>query len=244
MDGRTQTGIVGCSNVADYDTGAIKKHEFTRPDKEDDRTRHVDTTDANAGPVFLACRSTPALAEMIADWTEGQPEFDFVGWDGVHHTLWRIDDAEQLQRARAAYNDVPAFYIADGHHRAASARRVRDLRRSQYTNDDGQAHWNRFLTVVFPDEQLEIMAYNRVVADLNGLTEAEFLTRIAEDFDVSSPGAAPNPANRHEFSMYLGGQWYRLTARSQVVNEDDAVACLDVAILQDHRRPTGDRHKL
>jgi uncharacterized protein (DUF1015 family) len=232
MDGRAQVGIVGCSNVDDYESGRIKKHEYTRPDKEDDRTRHVDTADAQTGPVFLACRSTADLMGLIENWTNRVPEVDFVGWNGVQHTLWRIDGPAELTRAAQVYAGIDAFYIADGHHRAASAWRVRNLR-NEAGSDDG-AHWHRFLTVVFPDEQLRIMAYNRVVADLNGLSYDAFLTAVRQHFEVSAPGAEPVPPVRHCFSMYLDGQWRLLHAKDPTVNEADAVDCLDVAILQDH----------
>jgi len=234
MDGRAQVGIVGCSNVEDYAQERIKKHEYTRPDKEDDRTRHVDTADANAGPVFLACRGTEALRSLIAGWTSGEPEFDFVGWNGVQHTLWRVDDPAELARAGQVYEAIDAFYIADGHHRAASAWRVRELRKKRAGASDGTEPWHRFLTVVFPEEQLKILAYNRVVRDLNGLSNDQFLAALSERFEVGPEGADPIPAERHTFGMYLGGHWRRLQARDHVVVEQDSVARLDVAILQDH----------
>ena len=234
MDGRAQVGIVGCSNVEDYALERIKRHEYTRPDKENDRTRHVDTTDANAGPVFLACRGTDELQSLIEDWTSGTPEFDFVGWNGVQHTLWRITEGSQLDRAAQVYKGIDSFYIADGHHRAASAWRVRELRKKRRGATDGTEPWNRFLTVVFPDEQLRILAYNRVVHDLHGLSPSAFLEQVSERFEVGPAGADPIPSDRHSFSMFLDGQWYGLRAKSEIVDETDSVACLDVAILQDH----------
>jgi len=233
MDGRAQVGIVGCSNVSDYEAGNIKKHEFTRPDKEDDRTRHVDTADANAGPVFLACRSTASLMSLIEDWTNQAPTVDFTGWNGVQHTLWRINEPLELNRAESVYDEIGAFYVADGHHRAASAWRVRNMRRERH-GDDPRAHWNRFLTVVFPDEQLKILAYNRVVADLNGLSRDELLAALSQNFEISELGAQPTPSTRHTFAMYLPDGWRQLTAKSHIVDENDSVACLDVAVLQDH----------
>jgi len=234
MDGRAQVGIVGCSNVEDYAQERIKRHEYTRPDKENDRTRHVDTTDANAGPVFLACRGTDALQSLIDDWTTGQPEFDFVGWNGVQHTLWRITDASELDRAAGVYEDIDSFYIADGHHRAASAWRVRELRKKRNGDMNGSEPWHRFLTVVFAEEQLQILAYNRVVHDLHGLSQDAFLEQVAERFEIGPSGANPTPSSRHSFAMYLAGTWYKLTARPSIVDETDSVTCLDVAILQDH----------
>jgi len=234
MDGRAQVGIVGCSNVEGYALERIKRHEYTRPDKENDRTRHVDTTNANAGPVFLACRGTSDLQSLIDDWTSGTPEFDFVGWNGVQHTLWRITDASQLDRAATVYQGIDSFYIADGHHRAASAWRVRELRKKRNNDTDGTEPWNRFLTVVFPEEQLRILAYNRVVHDLHDLSPEAFLEQVSERFEVGPVGANPIPSMRHSFSMFLGGNWYSLTARPEIVDETDSVACLDVAILQDH----------
>ena len=159
MDGRSQVGVVGCCNVIDYLEGRIRKHEFTRPDKEDDRTRHVDETDANAGPVFLACRATSELSALQEEWMSScDPEFDLVGYGDVRHTLWRIEDPKDLHRAQQIYAQIPCFYIADGHHRAASAGRVFELRRGANPSDEGGANWNRFLTVVFPHDQLDIMA--------------------------------------------------------------------------------------
>ena len=234
MDGRVQVGVVGLANVDDYDQGHIKKHEYTRPDKEDDRTRHVDTVGAHTGPVFLACRSTEALNSMLERWTSGTPDFDFVDWGGVQHTLWRISSPDELEQASAVYKGIDAFYVADGHHRAASASRVRKLRRDRCGNANPENPWERFLVVVFPDEHLKILAYNRVVSDLNGHTQDSFMAALEESFEVGPGGADPVPAERHSFSMYLKGQWHQLKAKASVIQEDDPVARLDVAVLQNH----------
>lgn len=235
MGDHVQTGFVGASEVADYTADRIKKHEFTRPDKEDDRTRHTDLLGANTGPVFLACRSASALEALQEEVARGAPDVDFTAPDGIQHTLWRIGDPALLQRAAAAFEGIDAFYIADGHHRAKSAERVRDLRHAR--QPDAAAPWHRFLTVVFPDTQLKVLPYNRVVADLNGHSAPAFLEALAADFEIGPPGASAEPPERHQFGMYLynegGGTWRRLTARPHVVDESDPVACLDVAILQD-----------
>jgi uncharacterized protein (DUF1015 family) len=234
MNGRAQVGIVGLANVDDYDEGHIKKHEFTRPDKEDDRTRHVDTVGAHTGPVFLACRSSEVLNEMIVSWTSGEADFDFVDWADVQHTLWRISDPVELERSRSVYKEIEAFYVADGHHRAASASRVRKMRRERSGNSNPDNAWERFLVVVFPDEHLKILAYNRVVADLNGHSPESFLKAVEQAFEVGPVGADPVPTGRHNFAMYLKGQWHQLRAKDSVVEEGDPVARLDVAVLQNH----------
>lgn len=229
----TQLGFVGCAEVDDYEQGRIKKHEYTRPDKEDDRTRHVDTLGAHTGPVFLTCRDTGALSSLQSRLVSEAPEMDVVGHGGVRHRLWRVGGQGDLAAIAEAFAGVDAFYIADGHHRAASAWRVRGLRDERAGGRQESAAWQRFLVVVFPDSQVEIMAYNRVVADLQGRDEAAFLDALAQDFEVGPPGAPAEPESRHGFGLYLGGVWRRLTAKAHVIDEDAAVACLDVAILQD-----------
>lgn len=227
-----QIGFVGCAAVDDYVGGRIKRHELTRRAKEDDRTRHVDTLSAHTGPVFLTCRDAARrLAGLQLELTAGAPTFDLTAEGGVRHRLWRVEQADALTQIASAFEAVPAFYIADGHHRAASAARVRDLRAQR---DGAAGAADRFLVVVFPDHQLRILAYNRVVADLNGASPEAFLARLAERFEVGEPGATAEPTARHRFGMYLGGQWRQLVARPEVVDEADPIARLDVAILQDH----------
>jgi len=226
----SQIGFVGCAEVDDYAEGRIKKHEHTRPDKEDDRTRHVDTLGAHTGPVFLTCRAGSGLADLQVRLAAGPPELDLVGYGDVRHRLWRVSAEGDLADIAGAFAGIDAFYIADGHHRAASAWRVRGLRDERAGGTQASAPWQRFLVVVFPDDQVEILAYNRVVADLNGRDEAEFLAALEVDFEVGR--AAPLTA-RHQFGLYLGGVWRHLTARSHIVDEGDPVARLDVAILQD-----------
>jgi uncharacterized protein (DUF1015 family) len=234
MGERTQVGFVGCAEVEDYAQDRIKKHEFTRPDKEDDRTRHVDTLGAHTGPVFLTCRTPEGVTELQGSLMEGAPVTDVTAHDDVRHRLWRITDASDLQKIATLFSGVDAFYIADGHHRAASAWRTRDLRRSRSPEAPSDASFERFLTVVFPDEQLHILPYNRVVADLNGMDSAEFLAALDAHFVISEPGAAATPPARNGFGLYLDGVWRRLVARAEIAEVTDPVACLDVALLQSY----------
>ena len=223
-----QVGFVGCANVQDYLDGKIKKHELTRADKEDDRTRHIDTADAHTGPVFLACRASDALSAAGGAVTAAPPAVDVTAPDGVRHELWPVSDAETLGRLDAAFAPMDAFYIADGHHRAASAGRVFEAR-----GRTGPAA--RFLVVVFPEDQLEILDYNRVITGLNGLTADAFRAAVAEHFEVAplGPGEAPSPSARHTFGMYLAGAWSRLTLKAGKIDEADPVARLDVSALQE-----------
>jgi uncharacterized protein (DUF1015 family) len=230
----TQVGFVGCAEVDDYAEGHIKKHEFTRPDKEDDRTRHVDTLGAHTGPVFLTCRDSGELSKLQARYMDTAPDVDVVGYGEVRHRVWRVGDAHALEEIAGAFEPVDAFYIADGHHRAASAWRVRDLRDERAGGRQASAPWQRFLVVVFPDTQVKVLAYNRVVADLNGLSSGAFLKALEADFEVGEPGASADPDARHAFGLYLDGGWRRLTAKAHLVDESDPVARLDVAILQTH----------
>jgi uncharacterized protein (DUF1015 family) len=231
MGDHTQVGFVGCADVADYDTGHIKRHEFTRPDKEDDRTRHVDTLGAHTGPVFLTCPVHSGLSAIQERVMATAPELDVLGEQAVRHRLWRIGDTDELASVAEAMSELGAFYIADGHHRAASAWRVRNLRRDRAGG--GAGSWDRFLVVVFPSDQLQILAYNRVVADLSGKSPAALLSALQESFVVSEAGANPTPEAPRQFSLYVDGAWYGLGIRAGLVDEDDPVTSLDVAILQD-----------
>lgn len=235
MNGRAQTGIVACTAVDDYLNNVIKKHEFTRADKERDRIRHVDACDANTGPIFLTHRENKTVSEITENWKSSRsPVYDFTGPDGTQQTVWVIDDDETIEKLAGEFKNIPSLYIADGHHRAASAVRVGQMRRSggEYDKD---AEFNFFLSVIFPCDQLKIMDYNRVIADLNGLSENEFLEKISEKFEVEPAGeSAFSPTERHTFGMYLGKKWYKLTAKAEFINEDDPVLRLDVSILQNN----------
>lgn len=233
MDGRSQTGIVALSSVDDYLNQVVKKHENTREDKEIDRIRHVDTVNAHTGPIFLAYRKQEEIDRIVRQVCTGTPLYDFVSEDGVGHTVWKIAAPGLVSRIRKAFGTVPATYIADGHHRAASAVKVGLKRRQENSGWTGEEPFNYFLSVLFPDEQLRILPYNRVVKDLNGLTKEEFLQRISKDFEVREIGEkAYAPAGKGEFGMYLEGTWYQLTA-GEAVRSQDPVKGLDVSILQD-----------
>lgn len=235
MNGRAQTGLVGCSAIDDYINGVIKKHEFTRADKEADRIHHVDTCNANTGPIFLTHRENAAVSDIVETWKNTHaPVYDFVSTDGVGQTVWVIDDDSTVQELVNEYSKIPYLYIADGHHRCASAVKVGQMRRAGGEYDEN-AEFNYFLSVIFPCNELKIMDYNRVIADLNGLTKDEFIGKISEKFTVEKKGSAPYaPERRHTFGMFLDGEWYCLTAKNEFINEGDPVECLDVSILQNN----------
>ncbi|MDR3225533.1 MAG: DUF1015 family protein [Clostridiales Family XIII bacterium] len=232
MNGRSQTGVVGCPSVDDYLEERIKKHELTRADKEADRIRHVDALNANTGPIFLTHKPNTELSEMIQRWTEAHPSAFSFSSDDVKHEGWVIDDPETIGRISAYYDDIPALYIADGHHRCASAVNVAKKRRAEHPDDIGEGEFNFFLAVLFPSDQLSILDYNRVVKDLNGLSEEAFLEKIKTVFDIEKSEEAVRPDARHTFGLYLDGVWYRLRARAGGWDENDPVARLDVSILQ------------
>ncbi len=233
MGEHAQMGLVACAAVDDYDEDFIKKHEKTRRDKEDDRARHVDETNCNAGPVFLTYRAQKAMDELMAEASRSAPDVDFTAGDGIGHTLWVIDDDDLIGRIVATFGTINPTYVADGHHRAKSGSRVRDLRRKANPNHDGSEEYNWFLTVFFPHDQLKILDYNRVVKDLNGLSEAEFLSRVEERFEIRETDT-PRPENMHDFGLYLNGKWRRLTARPGSFDPVDPVGGLDVSILQNN----------
>lgn len=235
MNGREQTGIVGCTAVDDYLENKIKKHEFTRADKEADRIHHVDTCDANTGPIFLTHRENKTVSDITVNWKNTHsPVYDFVSDDGVGQTVWVVDDDETVNRLVEEFKDIPYLYIADGHHRAASAVRVGQRRRGEGEYDKN-AEFNFFLSVIFPCDELKIMDYNRVIADLNGFTAEEFLEKISGNFTVEKAEQSPfAPQSRHTFGMYLDGAWYKITAKPQYINEADPVERLDVSILQNN----------
>ncbi len=232
MDGRAQTGVVGCAAIDDYINDTIKKHELTRADKEEDRCNHVDFCDANTGPIFLTYRARTGINEIVARYQQNAPLYDFVQ-DNVQQTVWIIDGADDIAKISAEFVAAGDLYIADGHHRSASAVRVGKKRREQHPDYTGAEEFNYFLAVFFPDEQLYIMDYNRVVKDLNGMTEAEFLAKVGEKFTVADAPQSPyHPTEQHNFGMYLNHKWLRLTAKPGTFDADDPVARLDVAILQ------------
>ena len=232
MDGRSQTGLVACASIDEYIENKIKKHELTREDKEQDRIRHVDACNANTGPIFLTYRAKDDIDALIAKETAKEPVYDFVSEDGVGHTVWVIDDADTISSLEAAFAKVPALYIADGHHRNASAVKV-GLKRRGDGEYDKNAEFNFYLAVAFPDNQLKIMDYNRVVKDLNGRTKEQFLEDISKDFEVKkSDGGKPQKAL--DFGMYLDGEWYMLTAKAGSFDSSDPVLSLDVSILQNN----------
>ena len=235
MNGRSQTGIVGCASIDDYMNNVIKKHELTRADKEADRIHHVDTLDANTGPIFLAHRKNDILREIITDWKEyHEAEYDFVS-DGVRQEVWVIDDDKVINRITEEFSNIPSLYIADGHHRAASAVKVGLKRREANPNYTGNEEFNFFLCVVFCADDLAIMDYNRVIADLNGNTKDEFINKISDKFEVEKVGnSAYKPEKRHTFGMYLENEWYCLKAKDGTYDESDPVKSLDVSILQNN----------
>ncbi len=235
MNGREQTGIVGCTAVDDYLNNVIKKHEFTRADKEADRIRHVDTLDANTGPIFLTHRENATVTEITENWKNTHaPAYDFVSDDGVAQTVWVIDDDAVIDTLVKEFAEIPYLYIADGHHRCASAVRVGERRRGEGEYDEN-AEFNFFLSVIFPCDQLKIMDYNRVIADLNGNTSEEFIAKMSEKFIVEDADESPySPKERHTFGMYLDNKWYKVTAKAEFINENDPVECLDVSILQNN----------
>lgn len=235
MDGRSQTGVVGCASVAEYEQGIVKKHEQTRADKEADRVRHVGTLNAQTGPIFLAHRPAPALEQVVEGWAAGHaPLADFTAEDGVGHTVWMVDDEMAIAEIQRAYAMIPALYIADGHHRCASAAKVAQLRRQEDAGHTGNEEYEFTLSVLFPANQLYIMDYNRVVQDLNGLDRQAFLERLSAVFTVEPVSGPAKLQARRQFGMYLGGQWYRLCARDGVAPVGDPVQSLDVAVLQNN----------
>lgn len=235
MYGRVQAGIVGCVSIDDYADGTIKKHEMTREDKEADRIRHVDVCDANTGPIFLTYRARQNITRAMKYWMDSySPIYDFTAEDGVRHTVWVVDDEKTIHSFQKEFENIPYLYIADGHHRAASAFHVGMMRRKEYPNYTGNEEFNYFLAVLFPDEQLHIWPYNRYVHDLNGMTAAQFLEKLKKDFDLSPVTGRYEPKKKHEAGMYLDGRWYSLTFRKGTFNAENPVEQLDVSILQNN----------
>ena len=235
MGNHSQVGIVACASVDEYDRDLIKKHELTRKAKEDDRTRHINTLNAQTGPVFLTYKHREEIDSIVEKLTKGKPDADFTSPDGVRHTLWVVRDIEYIETIRENFHQIPELYVADGHHRSASASRVQKLRKEQNPNHTGEEEYNFFLSVIFPDNQMMILDYNRVVKDLNGNSPRDFMAKIMDKFAVEEAGEKQfKPGNKHEFGMFLEGKWYKLTPNSGTFDENDPVNSLDVAILQDN----------
>ncbi len=233
MDGRTQYGLVAAANVDDYMSGKIKKHELTRKDKEEDRMIHVRIQDANIEPVFFAYPDVAEMNKIVSDFVaNNEPEYDFVAEDGFGHTFWAIRDAELNARITEIFANIPALYVADGHHRTAAAALVGAEKRAANPNHTGDEEYNYFLAVIFPESQLKVIDYNRVVRDLNGLSPAEFLDAVRESFDVTDMGTEIyTPSKLHNFGLYLDGRWYSMTAKPGTYNDDDPIGVLDVTVL-------------
>jgi uncharacterized protein (DUF1015 family) len=235
MNGKRQYGLVGCAGVEDYLNDRIKKHELTRREKEEDRMKHVRVTDANMEPVFFTYRALPEIDRIVADYTgNNDPEYDFVADDGIEHHFWVIKDDSVRDDLVSLFAQVPCTYVADGHHRTAAAALVGNEKRASNPDHTGMEEYNYFLAVHFPDNQLNIIDYNRVVKDLNGLDEDSFLKRLNEVFIIENKGSEVyKPERLHNFSLYIGGNWYSLTARSGTYNDMDPIGCLDVTVLSD-----------
>lgn len=229
MNGRSQAGLVCGSSVADYENGLIKKHEFTRPEKEQDRIQHIKTTGAQTGNVFLAYRNVAEIDQVIDGWMKDKnPQYDFIAEDGIQHSIWIVSDDESIETISNLFKTkVPATYIADGHHRAASAAKVKTAMGNAATENA-----DYFLTTLFPSNQLHIMDYNRVITDLNGLSTEDFLQKLEANFDIEKKDSAYRPEALHHMGLYINKQWYKLSAKSSSIDATNAIAVLDISILQ------------
>lgn len=237
MNGRVQTGLVGCTSIDEYMNDTIKKHEFTRPQKEEDRINNFDYCDANTAPIFLTYRKNDEINTIVNDWIKfHMPVYNFISEDEITHIVWAIDDEAIVARIQELFASIEYLYIADGHHRSASSVKVGMKRREEFPNYTGDEEFNFFMSVIFPDEDLFIMDYNRVVMDLNGNTTEEFMAKVSEKFDVvEAEGTEPyRPMAKQTFGMYLEKKWYVLTAKKGIWNEEDPVGRLDASILQEN----------
>ncbi len=234
MGEHRQTGLVAAASVEAYDSDRIKKHEFTRPAKEDDRVRQIDALNAQTGPVFLVYPSAPVVDDQLAAITRGQPDMDVTAADGVRHEVWVVDEGDIVERLTAAFDAMSALYVADGHHRSAAGSRVGAARKAANPGHTGEESYNYFLSVIFPHNQMQILDYNRVIKDLNGLDQAAFLARVGEVFTVEASAQPVKPARAAEFGMYLDRRWYRLRLDPARIPGDDPVARLDVSLLADN----------
>lgn len=233
MGEHVQTGIVAAASVADYDTNRIRKHEFTRPDKEDDRVRQIDATNAQTGPVLLAYPDQPEVDAILKKTAQATPDADAVADDGVRHTLWVMRDAGDIAAITRLFDAMHALYIADGHHRSASASRICASRKAANPNHTGEEAYNHFLSVIFPAHEMKILDYNRVITDLNGLSAEAFLDRVKGAFEVEPAASAMKPAKPGEFGLYLAGKWYKLSIKLSLI-PNDPVGRLDVSLLQNN----------
>ena len=231
MGNHTQTGIMAAVSIEEYNQGLIKKHEFTRPEKEDDRTRHIDITNANTGPVFLTYRNDGKLKNVTLEILNSHPNISFTADDATFHALWKVENKIQIEQLIDYFQAIPALYIADGHHRAASAARVQKLRKDANPNHTGDEPYNYFLSVIFPHDEMQILDYNRVVKDLNGLTEEQFFELLKLNFLVTLITNPPPPISENNYSMHLNGNWYQLKAKDHI-KSDDPVEGLEASILQ------------
>ena len=234
MGNHSQTGLVAVASVPDYDVNRIRKHEFTRPDKEDDRVRQIDSLNAQTGPVFLTYRHDSHVDALVDKVCKGTPEYDLTADDGVQHTIWVVTDPSQIDELTSRFDAMDCLYIADGHHRSAAASRVAAMRKEQNAGHTGDESYNYFLSVIFPDNQMKILDYNRVVKDLNGKDRAQFLAEVETNFSVEAQHEAVKPVAPTEFGMYLEGQWYKLQIKQACIPADDPVKRLDVSLLQDN----------
>jgi uncharacterized protein (DUF1015 family) len=226
MGRHSQLGLVAASSCEEYLSGVIKKHEFTRPDKEDDRVRHIEALNSQTGPVFLTYRAMAALDELFAKITAGKAEVDFTGKDNVRHTSWTVSDAATIKTIETEFSKIPCLYIADGHHRSAAAGRVFESRK-------GKGSSSTFLTVIFPHNQMQILPYNRVLKDLHGQSPSQLLAKLEGVFQIAT-GGNPKPVGKHELSLFISGQWLSLKFRTQLTNTSDPIEGLDVTLLQKH----------
>ena len=234
MNGRAQTGLVFCASIDDYINNNIKKHEFTRADKELDRINHVDYCDANTGPIFLTYKEDDVASEVIKAWCKRKPIYDFTSEDGISHIVWVIDNEIIVNEIIALFKDVNAFYIADGHHRSASAVKVGLKRREANPNYTGEEEFNYFLAVAFPDNDLMVMDYNRVVKDTNGLTKEQLIEKLSDKFIITRSETQVKPSKKHTFGMFIEDEWYLLAAKDGIFDKENPIDSLDVAILQNN----------
>ncbi|HEB58802.1 MAG TPA: DUF1015 domain-containing protein [Gammaproteobacteria bacterium] len=233
MDGRAQVGLVAVGSVEEYERNRIRRHEFTRPDKEDDRVRQIDALNAQTGPVFLTYRHNTVIDELVQKYLDTEPEYDLTADDGVQHTIWVISDDADIDLITRTFDNMDHLYIADGHHRSAAASRVAAMRKAANPDHTGEESYNYFQVVMFPDNQMKILDYNRVVRDMNGLSKKDFLAAVEKHFQVTPANGPVHPQQRGEFGMYLDGQWYRLNIHPDLI-PDDPVGKLDVSLLHDN----------
>lgn len=234
MKEKSQTGLVICASIDDYINNKIKKHEHTRKDKELDRINHVDCCDANTGPIFLTYRNQSEVSKIMDKWMLNNPLYDFISEDGNGHTVWIIDSDNDMEKLTTLFEKIDSLYIADGHHRAKSAVEVGLKRRRENPNYTGEEEFNYFLAIAYPDNQLDVLDYNRTVKDLNGLSDEEFLSVIQKDFNVKASENSVKPNKKHTFGMYMNNTWYELEAKEGTFNEEDPMDRLDVSILQNN----------